>query len=102
MLEVSRQDRGYVRSVFSRGFVGLRAHLALAARAPPALLNLVHPRPARYDDLIGVFANELELPVVPYAEWLAALEAAPADPAALPALRILDAILAGVSMHSMP
>ncbi|GBE89735.1 acetyl-CoA synthetase-like protein [Sparassis crispa] len=42
------------------------------------VLNLVHPRPVPWDSLFAPAAARLSLPLVPYAEWLARLEAAAA------------------------
>ncbi|KAI1786493.1 acetyl-CoA synthetase-like protein [Ganoderma leucocontextum] len=70
-----------------RAFVEMRS-------SPESILHLVHPRPISWHDLIAPIAQELEVPLVPYATWLAALESSAEgslDAAREnPALRLLD------------
>ncbi|GJE90357.1 acetyl-CoA synthetase-like protein [Phanerochaete sordida] len=69
--------------------------LVLAARALPPLLNLVHPRPAPWAAVVtGLNAalGKHALPVLPYAAWLARVEALPATSVNMdryPALKLL-------------
>lgn len=63
----------------------------------PPLLNVVHPRRASWNALVTAFNSCLEeaLPVVPFAEWVAALEHVAergrnADVADVPAIRLLS------------
>ncbi|KAL0958751.1 hypothetical protein HGRIS_014075 [Hohenbuehelia grisea] len=56
-------------------------------------LQLVHPNPRRWTSLFENFGLALNVPMVPYAEWLAALEAIPQDQqtgSAADLLRLLD------------
>ncbi|KAH9943386.1 acetyl-CoA synthetase-like protein [Epithele typhae] len=70
----------------SRAFVEMR-------RSPAPFLHLVHPRPVPWRTLVVPIASALAAPLVPYADWLAALELSGADAdaaSANPALRLLD------------
>lgn len=51
--------------------------LILSSDRAPDLLNVVHPRPALWSDVLGAINSALgtQLPSVPYAQWLAKLEA---------------------------
>ncbi|KAI0068636.1 hypothetical protein BV25DRAFT_1910396 [Artomyces pyxidatus] len=40
----------------------------------PAVVNLRHPRPVSWTRMLGFFASALQLPLVPYKEWLSRLE----------------------------
>ena len=42
--------------------------------SPEPILHLVHPRPVYWRTLLEPIAQELGVPLVPYAEWLAKLE----------------------------
>ena len=61
-------------------------------------MHLVHPHSQSCDDVFKVFADSLNLPLVPYSEWLARLEREITDEGAvdvakaraIPALRLLD------------
>ncbi|KAK7677662.1 hypothetical protein QCA50_019353 [Cerrena zonata] len=62
-------------------------------------LHLVHPRPVPWDTVITTLEKELQLPLVPYDQWLASLERVKADPGSqdenelldrYPALKVLD------------
>jgi hypothetical protein len=67
--------------------------------APTALgvLHLAHPQPVSWKSIISVAAKELGVPLVPYADWLRALEESLQDASksqvehmrANPALRLL-------------
>ena len=73
------------------------------------VLHVVHPRTTRWNELAGYYAQQLDLPIVPYAEWFAALEEAQhalqsgsMDAATVektlrdnPALRLVDLFRAG-------
>ncbi|GBE77884.1 acetyl-CoA synthetase-like protein [Sparassis crispa] len=50
----------------------------VASATVEPVLNLVHPRPVPWDSLFAPAAARLGVPLVPYAEWLAKLEAAAA------------------------
>ncbi|KII90166.1 hypothetical protein PLICRDRAFT_40364 [Plicaturopsis crispa FD-325 SS-3] len=53
-------------------------------------LHLVHPKPAELRSIIGVIADGLNVPVVPYEQWLKALEAQKDSSPEHPAVRLLD------------
>lgn len=55
---------------------GAVVDLVVTLEPLPALLNVVHPRRASWNALVTAFNSCLEeaLPVVPFAEWVAALE----------------------------
>ena len=61
--------------------------------SPEPILHLVHPRPVSLKSLFAPIAEELGVTLVPYGEWLSALEAvAESDPEAArenPAVRLL-------------
>lgn len=71
-------------------------------------LHLVHPRPAAWKVIIVPIAQELDVPLVSYSEWLAALEKFAAEGSAdevdamraNPALRLLDFFRAQGSARS--
>jgi thioester reductase-like protein len=42
-------------------------------------VNLVHPQPVACKQLFDIFSQELSLPFIPYAEWVAKLEKAAAE-----------------------
>lgn len=56
---------------------GAVLNLVLSRESPPDVLNVVHPRPARWTEVFGTINDALgaQLPFVPYAQWLAKLEA---------------------------
>ena len=62
--------------------------------SPEQILHLVHPRPISWKSLITPIAEELKVTLVPYMEWLTALETvAERDSEAArenPVLRLLD------------
>ena len=43
-------------------------------RSSEPIVHLVHPRPVSWSTLLAPLAQELDIPLVPYAEWLSALE----------------------------
>ncbi|KIJ30734.1 hypothetical protein M422DRAFT_783906 [Sphaerobolus stellatus SS14] len=55
--------------------------------------HLVHPRPVTWRNAIGIIAGILDVPIIPFDEWLRRLEAVPRTSEALhnnPALHLLD------------
>lgn len=58
------------------------------------VLHLVHPRPIPWRTTFNVFAKKLDVPLVPFHEWLARIEAfGEADPEGgrvVPALRLAE------------
>lgn len=63
-----------------------------------SVLHLVHPHPLPWTTLIQFFARELNLPLIPYPDWIAALQGKLLEGQVLnvdemranPALRLLD------------
>jgi hypothetical protein len=49
------------------------AEIALAT-SPPLVLNLAHPHPVSWSSIIKPIAHALDVPLVPYDEWLGTLE----------------------------
>ena len=58
------------------GYPAARAFAEMRAAAPGSILHLVHPRATPWRTLLAPIANALGVPLVPYAQWLAALERA--------------------------
>ncbi|KAI0677488.1 acetyl-CoA synthetase-like protein [Trametes maxima] len=61
--------------------------------APAPILHLVHPRPVSWHTILSPIASALDVPLVPYADWLAALERTARGVEAMrenPALRLLE------------
>ncbi|TBU32715.1 acetyl-CoA synthetase-like protein [Dichomitus squalens] len=81
----------------ARAFVEMRS-------SPEPILHLVHPRPIPWRSLITPIAQELQATLVPYVEWLAALEAAAERNAEAarehPALRLLDFFRSSASANT--
>ena len=63
---------------FVLGYPAARAFVEMRD-SPSQILHLVHPRPVAWQSLIEPIAAELQVPVVPYAAWLAALERSAVD-----------------------
>ena len=47
--------------------------------SPEPILHLTHPHPSRLRTLLTVTARELDVPLVPYANWLEALSSTAAS-----------------------
>ena len=67
--------------------------------SPEPFVHLVHPRPIQWESVISAVQKDLNLPLVPYGQWLASLERVKADPGSqdenelitrYPALKILE------------
>ena len=66
--------------------------------APYEILHLVHPRPVPWTSIIGPIAQAIGVPLVPFPEWLSALNKSAEDSSISevehmcrnPALRLLD------------
>ncbi len=56
--------------------------LIVSPNDPSLVLNVVHPRPSPWNDVIKAINEELRqrLPLVPYAQWIGKLEVLSADP----------------------
>ncbi|KAI0746343.1 acetyl-CoA synthetase-like protein [Daedaleopsis nitida] len=85
----------------ARAFIEMR-------RASATVLHLVHPHAATWHELIAPIAQDLRVPLVPYAEWLEALERSASEEGsademeamrANPALRLLDFFRAQSSVN---
>ncbi|KAF7985842.1 hypothetical protein HWV62_526 [Athelia sp. TMB] len=77
--------------------------IALSNQAPTIALNIVHPKPSRWSDLVRSVADALHhmgitkeaVPLIPFREWLGLLEKRSAgadavDMAEIPAIKLLD------------
>ncbi|THG96088.1 hypothetical protein EW026_g5678 [Hermanssonia centrifuga] len=71
--------------------------LIVSPNDPSLVLNVVHPRPSPWNDVIKAINEELRqrLPLVPYAQWIGKLEVLSADPDPqqlenIPALKLLE------------
>ncbi|KAI9058948.1 acetyl-CoA synthetase-like protein [Trametes sanguinea] len=80
------------------GYESAKAFVEMRSSSEP-FLHLVHPRPVPWHDLIAPIAKELGVTLVPYPEWLSALEKSVGGKDGMtdvklmkanPALRILD------------
>ena len=64
--------------------------------SPHSVLHLIHPKPVPWNSLIRPIAEELQVPLVPYQEWLNALQAEIHDTLEIdqlrqnPALRLVE------------
>ncbi|KAF7293887.1 Acetyl-CoA synthetase-like protein [Mycena chlorophos] len=68
----------------------------------PFALNLVHPRPIRWDMVFGAMAREAKLPLVPLTEWIAqigdkAKTATAADLERVPAIKLMEFLKAAAA-----
>lgn len=81
----------------------ITAKVIIETRHSTALMtHLTHPRPVQWSSVFSVFSSALDLPMVPYSEWLYRLEqrnselvgsSAEAEAAAyteIPALKLMD------------
>ncbi|KAG5652630.1 putative secondary metabolism biosynthetic enzyme [Sphagnurus paluster] len=83
------------------GVAGSILDIALGDKAPPPMLNIVHPRPVEWSNVIADIKTaikevlERDLDVVPFDDWVSALEAHANTATAetmdsIPALKLLD------------
>ncbi|KAF7347156.1 Acetyl-CoA synthetase-like protein [Mycena venus] len=68
---------------------------ALSAEKPPFAINLVHPRPVPWNSLMSAMASTVQLPLVPFADWVQQLQdhssrATIEDIENIPGLKLLD------------
>ncbi|KAG5652628.1 putative NRPS-like protein biosynthetic cluster [Sphagnurus paluster] len=100
-LGILPQVNGVVSWLPVDGVAGGILDIALGDKAPPPMLNLVHPRPVEWSNVIAGIKTAIKevlgrnLEVVPFGDWVSALEAH-ADTAtaetmdSIPALKLLD------------
>lgn len=64
-------------------------------REAPELINVVHPRPAKWSDVFGAMQAELgvTLPFVPFDEWVKRLEAVADNASASDLEKIVGSLL---------
>ncbi|KAK0237003.1 hypothetical protein EDD85DRAFT_790707 [Armillaria nabsnona] len=55
-----------------------------------SIIHIVHPKPAQWSKLAQVISKELNVELVPYAQWLKLLEKSALDAATLPAMQLLS------------
>ncbi|KAJ7718257.1 putative aminoadipate reductase [Mycena metata] len=75
---------------------------ALCGEKPPFAINLVHPRPIPWDDVISSMARIVQLPLVSFAEWVQQLQdrsvgATAEDIEHIPGIKLLDFFRAAVA-----
>ncbi|KAF7347147.1 Acetyl-CoA synthetase-like protein [Mycena venus] len=68
---------------------------ALSPERPPFAINLVHPRPVPWDLVMSAMASTVELPLIPFADWVQQLQirstrATAEDIGRIPGLKLLD------------
>ncbi|KAF7347140.1 Acetyl-CoA synthetase-like protein [Mycena venus] len=68
---------------------------ALSTEKPPFAINLVHPRPVPWDLIMSAMASTVQLPLIPFADWVQQLQARSARATAedierIPGLKLLD------------
>ncbi|KAK0216125.1 hypothetical protein IW262DRAFT_1277291, partial [Armillaria fumosa] len=57
---------------------------------PSPIIHIVHPKPAQWSELAQIISKELNVELVPYAQWFELLEKSALDSAALSAMRLLS------------
>ncbi|KAJ7045248.1 putative aminoadipate reductase [Mycena alexandri] len=75
---------------------------ALSIEKPPFAINLVHPRPIRWDEVISTMARTVQLPLVPFADWVQQIQDRSVGAAAeeienIPGIKLLDFFRATVA-----
>ncbi|KAJ7855599.1 hypothetical protein B0H14DRAFT_3645801 [Mycena olivaceomarginata] len=68
---------------------------ALSADKPPPTANIVHPRPISWDVVMSTMASAVQLPLIPFADWVQQIEvrstrATAEDIANIPGIKLLD------------
>ncbi|KAJ7633420.1 acetyl-CoA synthetase-like protein [Mycena polygramma] len=68
---------------------------ALRVEKPPFAVNLVHPRPVSWDRIMSSMADTVQLPLIPFADWVQQLELRSAHATAkdiedIPGIKLLD------------
>ncbi|KAJ7705888.1 male sterility protein-domain-containing protein [Mycena olivaceomarginata] len=76
--------------------------VALSAEKPPFAINLVHPRPIPWDFVMSAMAATVQLPLIPFPDWVGQLQARSAkataeDIAKIPGIKLLDFFKAAVA-----
>ncbi|KAJ7622628.1 putative aminoadipate reductase [Mycena polygramma] len=74
---------------------------ALSTEKPPFAVNLVHPRPIPWDRVMQAVANDAQLPLIPFPDWIQQLQVRSAAATAedfetVPGLKLLDFFRVGV------
>ncbi|KAJ7718234.1 putative aminoadipate reductase [Mycena metata] len=75
---------------------------ALSVEKPPFAINLVHPRPIPWDDVISSMAKTVQLPLVSFPDWVQQLQnrsvgATAEDIENIPGIKLLDFFKAAVA-----
>ncbi|KAJ7321689.1 hypothetical protein DFH08DRAFT_1033697, partial [Mycena albidolilacea] len=68
---------------------------ALSADKPPPTANIIHPRPILWDVVMSTMASAVQLPLIPFADWVQQIEvrstrATAEDIANIPGIKLLD------------
>ncbi|KAF8905645.1 hypothetical protein CPB85DRAFT_1315335 [Mucidula mucida] len=69
------------------------------AKSTVGTVHLVHPKAQSSKAIFTIIGQELNLPLVPYAEWVRKLEACSASVQDVPALKLLDFFKAGLDVQ---
>ncbi len=69
------------------------------AKSTVGTVHLVHPKAQSSKAIFTIIGQELNLPLVPYAEWVRKLEACLASVQDVPALKLLDFFKAGLDVQ---
>ncbi|KAG5649393.1 hypothetical protein H0H81_004129, partial [Sphagnurus paluster] len=100
-LGILPQAKGVVSWLPVDGVAGSVLDITLGDKVPPPILNLVHPRPVEWNDVMAGIRTaikevlERDLEVVPFGDWVSALEAHAKTATtetmdSIPALKLLD------------
>ncbi|KAJ6514509.1 male sterility protein-domain-containing protein [Mycena vitilis] len=74
---------------------------AFSTEKPPFAVNLIHPRPVPWDRILQVVANDVQLPLTRFSDWVQQLQACASAATAedfekIPGLKLLDFFRVGV------
>ncbi|KAF7378108.1 Acetyl-CoA synthetase-like protein [Mycena sanguinolenta] len=75
---------------------------ALSSETPPFAINLVHPRPVSWDFILSTLADTVQLPLIPFGDWVQQLQdlstrATAQDIEKIPGIKLLDFFKAAVA-----
>jgi hypothetical protein len=76
--------------------------VALSAEKPPFAINLVHPRPIPWDFVMSAMAATVQLPLIPFPDWVGQLQARSAKATAEDIAKIVSQFVALLLVHSDP
>ena len=72
------------------------------AKSSVNTVHLVHPKPQSAKDIFEIFGKELDLPLIPYTDWVKRLEGCSDEQSAdaVPGLKLLDFFRTGLETES--